>query len=57
MNMLSQTRVRMRATTTTARELIVRTLAATNAQLSWRLFCGPGRDSCAFNVHRLDAPE
>ena len=57
LNLLRSTRVRSGAQNENARDVIVRTLAATTNSMSWQLFCDPGAlKLCALNVH-LVAPQ
>jgi hypothetical protein len=53
-NLLAQTRVQGGATNESARSVLMRTLAATNRRLAWRILCGPGQASCMLNLHLVD---
>jgi hypothetical protein len=55
LNLLAQTKLRGAANNEMARDVLVRTLAATQRNLSWQLFCDPGVEpSCALNVHAVE---
>jgi len=52
LNVMMQTRVQGGANNESARTVLLRTLAANNQKLSWKLFCGPGATpECALNIH------
>jgi hypothetical protein len=54
-NLLMQRRVHERATNESARTVLMRTLASTHRQLSWRLFCDPGASAqCSLNLHLVE---
>ena len=55
-SVMMQTKVRAGVTTGTARAALTRTLAATNKNLSWRLFCQPRTTTCALNLHIVAGP-
>ena len=57
LNLLVQTKVNRGAVKESARAVLMRTLAATNRALSWRLLCQPRANSCAFNVHVVESPK
>jgi hypothetical protein len=52
LNVMMQTRVQGGANNESARTVLLRTLAASNQKLSWKLLCGPGETpECALNIH------
>jgi hypothetical protein len=53
-NLLIQTKVQQPPANTTARTALLRTFATTRRNLSWQLFCQPGTNTCALNVHIVD---
>lgn len=54
-NLLSQTTVREGANDENARDVLIRTLAATKRNLSWRMFCQAGSNMCALNIDIVGA--
>jgi hypothetical protein len=57
-NFLAQKKVRTGATNERARDVLVRALASTGRDLSWRLNCGPNAlKSCYFNLHFVEPPQ
>jgi len=57
-NFLRQKKVRTGAATEPARDVLVRALASTGRDFSWRLQCDPGATKlCFFNVHVVKPPE
>ena len=58
MNVLQSQTVRGGARNENARDVLVRTLAATKVRMSWQLFCDPGAlKLCAFNIHQVATPK
>lgn len=53
LNLLAQTKIYGGARNEVARDVLTRTLAATGARLSWKLFCQPGWNQCALNVNAV----
>jgi hypothetical protein len=57
-SLLDRTMVQSGAVDELARDVLVRTLAATNVKLSWTLLCTARTPrECAFNLHTVQAPE
>jgi hypothetical protein len=54
-NLFSQTTVREGAKDESARDVLMRTLAATKRTMSWQLFCSASPNVCALNIHVVDA--
>lgn len=56
-NLLDRSRARLGAVDERARDVLVRALAATKMNLSWRLLCtARSPRECAFNLHTVQAP-
>jgi hypothetical protein len=52
-NLFSQTTVREAARDESARDVLMRTLAATKRTMSWQLFCSASPKVCALNIHTV----
>lgn len=54
LNPFIQKRMRVSATTGTARTVLLEALQTTSMRLSWRLFCSPEPRFCALNIHGVE---